>query len=75
MQRYEGLKIFKIQKINLAITTLRGPYDPLPYGGAVRLLIVLILFWNLVDWRSKGTKLLLVYHSFTIGIEKLYLEY
>ena len=56
MQRYEGLKIFKIQMVNLAINYLRGPCGPLPYEGAIRLLIVLILFWNLVDWRTQWVK-------------------
>jgi hypothetical protein len=32
-------KPFIIQKINLIITSLRGPYGPLSYGGAVGLLI------------------------------------
>ena len=34
-----SFKTLIIQMVNLAITDLRGPYGPLPYEGASRLLI------------------------------------
>ena len=41
--------------VNLAINYLRGPCGPLPYEGAIRLLIDWILLWNLREVLFKVT--------------------
>jgi len=64
--------------VNLAITAnakhlrvrrtdLRGPYGPLPFEGAIRLLIEEKLLWNFSFWNFLFP-FKLVYHSFLICI-------